>query len=53
LGEEAMPEFYLEGLEPTRYLLELADDMFHGCPMDMGGALFDGDWDRKYIYAGT
>ena len=53
LGEEAMPEFYLEGLEPTRYLLELADDMFHGCSMDMGSALFDGDWDRKYIYAGT
>ncbi len=52
LGEEAMPEFYLDCLEPTQYLLELADDMFHGCPMDMGSALFDGDWDRKYIYGG-
>lgn len=52
LGEEILPEFYLESLEPTPILLELADDMYHGCPMDMGSSLFDGDWDHKYIYGG-
>ena len=52
LGEGALPEFYLESLEPTQYLLELADDMFHGCPMDMGSSLYDEDWDRKYLHAG-
>ena len=52
LGEGALPEFYLESLEPSQYLLELADDMFHGCPMDMGSSLYDEDWDRKYLHAG-
>jgi len=53
LGEQALPEFYLESLEPTQYLLELADDMYRGCPMDMGSSLFDGDWDRKYVNGGV
>ena len=52
LGEEAIPEFYLEPLEPARLLRELADDMFQGCPMERGGRLFDDDWDRKYIHGG-
>ncbi len=52
MGEEALPEFYLECLEPTATLLELADDILHGCPMDMGSNLFDDDWDRKYLHAG-
>ncbi len=53
LGQEALPEFYLECLEPTAQLLELADDMYHGCPMDAGSNLFDDDWDRKYLHAGS
>lgn len=52
LGEDALPEFYLECLEPTAVLKELADDLAQGCPMDMGGRLFDDDWDRKYLHAG-
>ena len=52
LGETILPDFYLESLEPTPILLELADDMHNGCPMDMGSSLFDGDWDHKYIYGG-
>ena len=52
-GETALPEFYLESLEPTLLLRELADDMFHGCPMEAGGFLFDDDWDRKYLHAGV
>ena len=52
LGEDALPEFYLECLEPTDVLRELADDLFHGCPMDLASSLFDDDWDRKYLHAG-
>ena len=52
MGESALPEFYLESLEPTPYLMELAEDLVSGCPMDMGSNLFDDDWDRKYLHAG-
>ena len=52
LGAEALPEFYLESLEPTEYLLELADDLDQGCPMVAGSNLFDDDWDRKYLHGG-
>ncbi len=52
LGESALPEFYLESLEITEVLLELADDLAHGCPMTFGSNLFDDDWDRKYLHAG-
>ena len=52
MGEEALPEFYLESLEPTPLLLELADDLSQGCPMVAGSNLFDDDWDRKYLHAG-
>lgn len=52
LGEDALPEFYLECLEPTAQLLELADDMVQGCPMEASSNLYDHDWDRKYLHAG-
>lgn len=52
LGENALPGFYLECLEPEQLLRELADDMYRGCPMEKGSKLFDLDWDRKYIHAG-
>ena len=52
LGEETLPEFYIECLEPAEVLQELADDLFDGCPMEMGNKLFDGDWDRKYLHGG-
>ena len=52
LGEEALPEFYIECLEPAQTLRELADDLVHGCPMEMGNKLFDLDWDRKYLHGG-
>ena len=52
LGEEALPGFYIECLEPADTLRELADDLFHGCPMEMGNRLFDLDWDRKYLHGG-
>ena len=52
MGEEALPEFYLECLEPAQLLRELADDLLQGCPMDLRSSLFDDDWDRKYLHAG-
>lgn len=53
LGEKALPEFYLDCLEPTAALTELADDLAAGCPMISGRSLYDADWDRKYLHAGT
>ena len=50
MGEEALPEYYMECLEPAPVLRELADDLYQGCPMEMGNKLFDGDWDRKYLH---
>ena len=52
LGEEALPEFYIECLEPGEVLQELADDMYTGCPMEKGNKLFDLDWDYKYLNGG-
>ena len=52
LGEEALPEFYIECLEPAEVLRELAGDMHSGCPMEVGNKLFDLDWDYKYLNGG-
>ena len=49
-GKEALPDFYMEGLEVAPILMELADDLIQGCPMVRGNKLFDGDWDRKYLH---
>ena len=50
LGEEALPDFYLECLEPAELLRGLADDLVQGCPMGCDSNLFDDDWDQKYIH---
>lgn len=50
--EETLPPFYIECLEPAEYLMELADDLYNGCPMEMGNKLYDLDWDRKYVHGG-
>ena len=52
MGEESLPGFYIECLEPAETLAEIAYDMYHGCPMEMGNKLFDLDWDRKYVHGG-
>lgn len=52
LGEEGIPDFYMEPLEPAQVLRDLADDMLQGCPMERGSLLFDDDWDRKYLHGG-
>ena len=50
MGEEAMPEFYLECLECVQVLETLADDLMQGCPLDRSARLYDDDWDRKYLH---
>lgn len=45
LGVEAVPEFYLESLEPRQALNQLADDLAQGSPT---AGLFDDAWDHKY-----
>ncbi len=52
MGEAALPEFYLECLESAPALRELADDLYQGYPLIVGGKIFDGDWDRKYLHGG-
>jgi ADP-ribosylglycohydrolase len=52
LSEEALPDFYIECLEPAEVLRELADDLYTGCPMEQGSKLFDLDWDYKYLHGG-
>lgn len=47
LGEEALPEFYLESLEPAPELRELATDLSVGGPAT---GLFDDAWDHKYTH---
>ena len=50
LGVDALPEFYLECLECREILVELADDLFQGCPIEQGDVFFDDDWDGKYCH---
>lgn len=46
LGAEALPEFYLESLEPAAILEELAADIAQGRQLMR---IFDDDWDQKYV----
>lgn len=46
MGAEALPEFYLECLEPAPILEELAADLALCSPT---AGLFDDDWDHKYV----
>ena len=46
MGQSALPDFYLESLEPVKELCQLADDMVSYTP-DKG--IFDDDWDQKYV----
>ena len=48
-GEEAIPQFYLEGLEMVPLLTELAEDLRQGCPAVLSAGFFDDTWDQKYI----
>ena len=47
LGDEALPEFYLESLEAEEILTELAGDITQGRQLLR---VFDADWDQKYVH---
>lgn len=49
LGASAIPDFYLEPLELTGIMEELADDLVRGCPMSVRSGIFDDQWDMKYV----
>lgn len=51
MGAQALPEFYLESLEPAMLLIEIADDLAH--PMNALSRVFDDEWDRKYLHGGV
>lgn len=46
LGAEALPEFYLESLEPAAVLSELAEDLTQARQVMR---IFDDSWDQKYV----
>ena len=46
LGEDALPEFYLESLDCAPALRVLAEDLSCGSP---ARSLFDDAWDHKYV----
>ncbi len=47
LGDGALPDFYLESLEPIAELRDLARDLALGSPTS---GLFDDAWDQKYTH---
>lgn len=51
LGEDALPDFYMESLEPTELLREIADDLSQASVIHQRSRLYDDDWDRKYLHA--
>lgn len=50
LGYESMDEQWKNDLELTDVLLEMADDLYCGCPLETGGEGSDERWKRKYIH---
>ncbi len=50
LGLEGIPEKYKEKLELSSVILEIADDLYRGCPAKAGEAP-DPEWQMKYIEA--
>ena len=46
MGAEALPDFYVESIEPQQALAVLAEDLLCSTPAT---GLFDDDWDQKYV----
>ena len=49
LGYNAIDEKWKQNLELSDVILEIADDMCHGCIMDEYSSYFDKDWFDKYV----
>ena len=50
LGYEAIEEKWKKDLELSDVILEMADDLCHGCLMSEYSPYQDEDWEMKYIY---
>ena len=50
LGYEAIEEKWKTNLELSDVLLEMADDLSHGCQMSEFSHYSDPDWKQKYMY---
>ena len=50
LGYDAIEEQWKHGLELSDVILEMADDLCHGCQMEEYSHYEDPDWKRKYMY---
>ena len=50
LGYDAIDEKWKTDLELKEVILEVADDLYSGCPMSEYVNKYDPDWERKYIY---
>ena len=50
LGYEAIEDKWKKDLELSDVILEIADDMSEGCPMNYYGHYQDDAWTMKYIY---
>ena len=53
LGYKAIEDKWKHDLELSDLILEVADDLCFGCPMDEYGRLADPVWDAKYRRIGT
>lgn len=49
LGFKNIEVKWMENLECSNVILEIADDICHGCQMDGYGKYWDADWYRKYM----
>ena len=49
LGFSAIEEKWKENLELSDVILEMADDLCHGCQMSEYSSYRDPEWERKYI----
>ena len=49
MGDGALPDFYMDGLEIREILEEMAEDLLQGCPMTRENKIHDEDWDQKYL----
>lgn len=50
LGYEVIEDKWKQNLELSDLILEMADDLCHGCQMTEYGEYRDPDWVRKYIH---
>ncbi len=49
LGYEAIADQWKQDLELSDVILEIADDLCHGCQMDEYSSYYDAEWEAKYI----